>query len=226
MPREYRPRINSPNIGWNEYDSHESSHISFSRTPPIRTEPSQNFNRNTSGIGMSTILTDDLAMDELWSMARGISSRPQERPISMSADEFAFVNSEVRTNLNLRDDLNVRPLPGLSDITDTLNQLEKVLPKDHPDIINLTNAADKLTDGQFSADRQALQAHEPLSAVEDSYASDPHKEAEQFFNQQMQILDKSFDPPVSEPIAIQERPLSDDVALGRERSESAEPVIN
>ena len=121
----------------------------------------------------------------------------------MSADEFAVVNGEVRTNLNLQDELEVRPLPGLSDITDVLNQLETVLPEDHPDIINLINAADTLTGGQFSAVRQAPQVPEPLSVVEDPYAIDPHEEAEQFFNQQMQILDKSFDLPVSEPTEIE-----------------------
>jgi len=223
MPREYHPRLNSPNIGWNEYDSHEPSHISFARTPPIRTGPSNHFAGNAPG--MLDIPADDLPMDELWSMARGISPRPQERPISMLPDEFAFVNGEVRTNLDLRDDLNTRPLPDLSDITDTLNQLEKVLPQDHPDIINLTNAADKLTNGQFSAERQPSQAHEPLSAVEDSYAIDPHEEAAQLFNQQMQILDKSFDLPEPESTESQKMPLRE-ASLDTGTFESAEPVTN
>ena len=203
LPREYHPRLNSPSVDWTGYNSHESSQISFARTPPIRTGPSHNFNRNASEMaGMLSIPSDDLALDELRSMMRGISSRPQERPIEMSADEFAFVNGEVRTNLDLRDDLNVRPLPDLSDITDTLGQLEKVLPQDHSDIINLTNAADKLTGGQFSADRQASQTPEPLSVAADSYAIDPHEEAEQFFKQQMQILDKSFKLGTGDPYAI------------------------
>ena len=103
----------------------------------------------------------------------------------------------------MRNDLKVRPFPGLSDITDTLSQLEEVLPKDHQDIINLTNAADMLTGGQFSADRQVSQMPEPLSVLEDPYAIDPHEEAEQFFNQQMQLLEKSFDQPVLEPTEIE-----------------------
>ena len=199
MPREYHPRLNSPGVGWSEYDSHESSHISFARTPPIRTGSSHNFSRNAPG--MLSVPTDDLALDELWSMATLRSSRPQEGPIGMSADEFAFVNSEVRTNLDLRDDLKVRPLPGLSEITDVLSQLEKVLPQDHPDIINLAKAADTLTGGQFSADRQISQISEPFSIMKNSYITDPHEEAEQFFNQQMQILDKSFE--LAEPVTDQ-----------------------
>ena len=227
MHREYHPRLNSPGVDWTEYNSHESSHISFARTPPIRTGPSHNFNRNASEMdGMLSIPTDDLPLDELWLMATGKSPKPQERPIGMSADEFAFVNGEVRTNINLHDDLNIRPLPGLSEITDTLGQLEKVLPQDHPDIINLTNAADKLTGGQFSADRQVSQATEPLSAVEDSDITDPHEEAEQFFNQQMQILDKSFDLPVSESAEVQEMPLREETALDTGTFESAEPFTN
>ena len=206
MPREYHPRLNSPGVDRNEYNSYESSQTGFGRTPPIRTEPSNNFNRNASELaGRLSIPTDDLSLDELWAMAMLKSPRPQENPIEMSADEFAFVNGEVRTNLNLRDDLKVRPLPGFSDITDALSQLEKVLPQDHPDIINLINAADKLTSGQFSAERQASQASEPLSVAEDSYAIDPFEEAEQFFNRQMQILEKSFDQPTVDSTEMENR---------------------
>ncbi|MCP4611775.1 MAG: hypothetical protein GY845_23950 [Planctomycetes bacterium] len=222
IPREYHPRLNSPSVDWAGYNSYESSQLSFACTPPIRTGPSRNFNRNASEMaGMLSIPSDDLALDELRSMMRGISSRPQERPIGMSADEFAFVHGEVRTNLDLRDDLNVRPLPDLSDITDTLGQLEKVLPQDHPDIIKLTNAADKLTGGQFSADRQASQTPESLSVAEDSYAIDPHEEAEQFFKQQMQILDKSFDLPVFESIESQAPEMFEDLEMFEQQPDEA-----
>jgi len=195
IPSEYHPKLNSPSVDWTEYNSYDSSQVSFAHTPPIRTGPFHNGNASEMA-GMLNISSDDLALEELWSMAMGISPRPQEGP--MSADEFVFVNGEVRTNLDLRDDLNFGPLPDLSEITDTLCQLEKVLPQDHPDIVNLINAADMLTDGQFSADREASQTS-ALSGVENSHAIDPHEEAEQFFKQQMKILDKSFEPSTGDP---------------------------
>jgi hypothetical protein len=78
--------------------------------------------------------------------------------------------------------------------------LEKVLPQDHPDIVNLINAADMLTDGQFSAERQVSQTS-ALSEGENSHAIDPHEEADQFFKQQMKILDKSFELGTGDPYA-------------------------
>jgi hypothetical protein len=226
-PRDYRPSFNAPSVNWTKYDLYESPQVSFAHTPPIRTDPSRHFIASSPELfGMLSIPKEDLALEELWLMAMGVRPRPQEGPIVMSADEFAFVNGEVRTNLNLRDNLKVRPLPDISDITDALSQLEKVLPKDHPDIINLINAADKLTNGQFSADRQTSQMPEPLSAAENPDVFDPYEEAEQFFNQQMQILEKSFELPMLESDAVPQIALHDGTALGTGTFELEKPAVN
>ena len=48
LPREYHPSLNSPSVDWAGYNSYDSSQISFAPTPPIRTGPFHNSNRNAS----------------------------------------------------------------------------------------------------------------------------------------------------------------------------------
>ena len=143
IPRAYNPRLNSPGVDWGEYNSHESSHTSFARTPPIRTGPSHNLTGNMPG--MLNVPTDDLAMDELWSMMRGTSSRPQEGPIPVDFEDIRHLIDGVRTTLNPPSEVEANSLIKLNDVNNALNTLRDSLPSDHPDIVNLKLASNILS---------------------------------------------------------------------------------
>lgn len=94
-------------------------------------------------------------------------------------------------------------LPSIDDLTHALIQLREVFPEDHPDVLRLSTAIQAL-----SYDTSVLQPEVPFvgfgpsgaDAGQDPFDVDPFQEAEQIFDQQMQLLDQSFEVPGFETV--------------------------
>lgn len=92
------------------------------------------------------------------------------------------------------DDSVDADLPSLVDLTVALNQLQNVLPDGHPDILRLSTAIQIMCynmSGKMEEDSDT--GHIPSEETcHDSFESDPYQEAEQVFDQQIQLLESQF----------------------------------
>jgi hypothetical protein len=139
-PEEYRPNINAPAVQNFDYETGESFDIpTINKTPDAR----RNLSEHLPEIPGNLFLTvrDDLTLEEQFLMNMGVRPRPQEGPVEMSLEEISPLIDGVRGNIHIDDIAEVDTVRRLSDIRDALRQLKGVLPEDHPDIINLRNAA-------------------------------------------------------------------------------------
>lgn len=187
-PREYRPNINAPSVDWNDYETYEPMDPHFSRGNTER--QSRGFNPGSMQHIFNSMPADDLTLTEQFLQAMGMRN----------SVEGIVSDGSVRgmDNKNLEDSVDSGGIPDFKDLAAALMQLSKVFPQDHPDIVNLKNAMHQLSDdGQLSITEKNL----PETKDENSF--NPLLEAEKIFDQQMQILGKSFELPAMENFEIQ-----------------------
>jgi hypothetical protein len=140
-PQQYRPNIHSPAVDWDQYRIHsekEPSHLSDVLQDRVASSHS-----NIPALGHSTV-HDDLTLTEQHLMNMGLRPRPQEVSVPVNLSEILPLIQGVRGNIN---SVNPEPSslnPNLEEITQALNVLKNTLPPDHPDILNLTQAAQSM----------------------------------------------------------------------------------
>ena len=130
--------------------------------------------------------------------------------------EAASIDDHVDGSDSAADMMGTTDLPSLEDLTDALFQLREVFPDDHPDIVRLSTAIQAL-----SYNASILQSGDPdvgfgLSGAgvdQNPFEIDPFQEAEQIFNQQMQLLDQSFEAPGFETVEAQDPSMFTEQAM-------------
>ena len=121
-----------------------------------------------------------------------------EQQMRLLNSQFEAPGTNVYGGESAVDVPNIGDLPSLEDLTGALFQLRQVFPEDHPDVLRLSTLVQELS---YNA---PMSQPEDFNAGIDSYGSgvtpdpfefDPFQEAEQIFDQQMQLLDRSFELP-------------------------------
>ena len=135
---------------------------------------------------------------------------PADRPrFETSGIDDSFANADFEEGV-------AAEFPSLDDLTHALIQLREVFPDDHPDVLRLSTAIQAL-----SYDTSMSQSGDPnvgfgpsvADAGQDPFDVDPFQEAEQIFDQQMQLLDQLFEAPefgtieAHEPAMFTEQPM-------------------
>jgi hypothetical protein len=101
---------------------------------------------------------------------------------------------------------NTVDLPSLEDLTGALFQLRQVFPEDHPDVLRLSTLVHELSYNAPISQPEGFNAGVESygkGVIPDPFEFDPFQEAEQIFDQQMQLLDRSFELPGFETIGDQ-----------------------
>jgi len=210
IPRDYYPNLNAPAIDWTEYDDYdplEIHHISRPNNPKL---PHGLDDADLAMPETTFLPEDDLAHEEQFLMAMG-----QRDEIEQGSLE------EPRFNINEPDGIepfpvepqlpvgerSIEDLPSLDVLKDAFSALVDVLPEDHPDLVNVRTAMHKVLNHQISlSETNDADTSDPYfmgaEAMVDPFEHDPLQEAEQFFNKQMELLEKSFDESPMEPVGI------------------------
>lgn len=141
-PQAYHPSLNAPAVQETEYDPYEPMgrrHVSRSSFQP-RHLPRHNSQHMPNGM---SVPDDDLALIEQLRMAKGEESLPPRENL-----EAPFLNGSAPSPISSANDIesilngnSVDTFPSFSEVADALEQLSKVLPPDHQDLINLRMAA-------------------------------------------------------------------------------------
>jgi hypothetical protein len=210
IPRDYHPSLNAPAIDWTEYDEYtpvDIRHISRPDNPKLPHE----LDDAAPAMPIPTSLPeDDLAHEEEFLMAMG-----QRDEIEQGALE------ESRFNINEPDGIepfpvelqlpveerSIEDLPSLDVLKDAFLQLSETLPEDHPDLVNVRTAMHKVLNHQISlSETNDADTSDPYNmdagVMVDPIEHDPFQEAEQFFNKQMELFEKSFDESPMESFGI------------------------
>jgi len=198
-PREYHSNLNAPAVDWTDYDQYDPSgmhHISR----PVNPRSLLNLNDNSQETSVTSPLPeDDLAHTEQFLMAMGsrddIEQAPPEGPRFNINEPAAPLPIESQPPV---EDRTIDELPSLEDLKDAFVQLSEALPEDHPDLVNIRTAMRRVRDHQISEMNDSetnAQSLYSIDAETDPLEFDPLQEAEQFFNRQMELLEKSFDAP-------------------------------
>ena len=220
MSRDYHPRLNVPAVQSTEYDAYEP--FDMPRVPrPKNPALFRHFPENDQEPLLMSIPQDDLPLSEQLRQAKGKSDEIGQVVLgepSFDINEQNLDNTfdDSESTIQFR---SVDALPSLEDLSEALSQLTGVFPEDHPDIINLRMAISTIEKHQGSmsemdgpeSDMMNVQP-EDIGIGMDYSRRDPHEEAEQFFEQQMQILEKSFD----EPVEVQAQDMLEDQIMGSE----------
>jgi hypothetical protein len=190
-PGEYRPSLNAPAVQETEYDPYEPVNLHHI---PRHNNPKLPHDDIDQGIPIpSSIPEDDLtltepfltamgAKDEIeWAVLEGPRFNINEKDLVESAPTDSQLPVELRS---------VDEVPSLEDLKDAFVTLVDVLPEDHPDLVNVRTAMRKVRDHHIT-----LSDIEDLEKSSDPLRCDPIQEAEQFFEQQMALLEKTFDEP-------------------------------
>ncbi len=192
-PREYRPNINAPSVDWNEYEIYEPMNMPhFSHSDTGRQLHSPDFS-NARPV-FNSMPADDLTLTEQFLQAMGRRNSVEDVPVC------GMDNRDIESSVDSGN------IPDFKDLSAALTQLSKVFPQDHPDIVNLKNAMH-----QLSEDNELPIIEENLSEIKDESSFDSFMESEKIFNQQMQVLEKSFEFPVAEPSGIQALQMPDEL---------------
>jgi hypothetical protein len=101
---------------------------------------------------------------------------------------------------------SIDDLPDLEVLKEAFVQLCDALPEDHPDFINVRTAMRKVRDHKIALSEQE---EADMSGIQ----PDPREEAEQFFNQQMQIFERPFDGDTLEPEIMPDETLPDETFM-------------
>ena len=140
MPRAYHPSLNASAVQETEYDPYEPMgrpHVSRSSFQPHHLPRS-----NQQIPGGISVPDDDLALIELLRLTKGEEGPPPRENL-----EAPFLNGAMPGPINPADgvepslhDNSVDTFPSFPEVAKALMQLSKVLPPDHPDLVNLRGA--------------------------------------------------------------------------------------
>jgi len=196
-PIRYRPNLNAPAVQEIEYDPYEPlglhriSRAGDSRLPRGLVDSDRDIPIPPS------VPEDDSTITEKLLMAMGardeIGQAAPEGPRSNISEEDPVESASVESQLpvELR---SIDQLPSLEDLKDAFLTLVDVLPEDHPDLMNVRMAMRKVRDHHIT-----LSEIEDLEMGSEPLECDPLQQAEEFFEQQMTLLEKPFDEPMSNP---------------------------
>jgi hypothetical protein len=189
VPSEYHPNIDAPAVQARDYEAMEEWDFPMtSTTPDMQRSPFPD--PPEMPLHLFPTVDDDLPLEEQFLMNIGASPRPQEEPVPIELEEIRHLFDGVRDTIHGDEVPEANTVPRIADITEALGTLEKVLPEDHPDIINLRNAL-RIMDGQ-GFDTSAA---DETQIAYDTLEHDPVAEAQRIFDQQMQEFDKAFELP-------------------------------
>ena len=214
MPRSYHPSLNAPAVQVDEYDSYEPLGTHRISRPDNPRFPHSFNNHNQEMLFPISLPEDDLTQTEQFLMAMG--KRDETEQVVLE-EPFLNINENIsevpaRDSTQLPVELqSVDELPSLEVLKETFVQLQETLPEDHPDLINVRAAMHKVRDHQISlsemdeTETEAANSYNIDAGLKsDPFHLDPYKEAEQFFDQQMTVLEKSFDTPAMELVEGQD----------------------
>jgi hypothetical protein len=192
IPGGYHPRLNAPSVDWTEYDSYEPLHVG--RIPKHNHPRStHDFDDGSQQMPIPPSLPqDDLTQTEQFLMAMG--RRDNIEQALPEGPRFNINEPDLRESVHNEPQLpgaesSIDELPSLEVLKEAFLQLSEALPEDHPDLVNIRTAIHRVRDYHLSSS----EVNEPES---DPLQFDPFQEAEQFFNRQMDILERSFDSPL------------------------------
>jgi len=118
-------------------------------------------------------------------------------------------------------------LPTVEDLTAALFLLSEVFPDDHPDIVRLSTAIQALSYNASTSQSEAPDVgFGPSEIDQNPFENDPFQNAEQIFNQQMQLLEQSFEVPAFETIEAQDSFVSAEQAMFEHPFEEISPAMN
>jgi hypothetical protein len=209
-PEEYRSSLNAPSVREAEYEQYEPTETRFitrfnnPKLPPVLDGSGQEI------LGPISLPEDDLTQTEQFLMAMGGRNETEQVILQEPSFNINEQNLEETTASGPRLPVelrNVDDLPCLEELIDAFTQLWEVLPEDHPDIVNLRTAIHKVRDHRIMMSEQDDTQTEFDKTYDGSQINNvqfnPYEEAERFFDQQMQVLEKSFEELAIEPIEVQ-----------------------
>lgn len=221
LPRDYHPSLNAPAVQADEYDPYEPLEAHhFPRPNNPRLPHGLNDSNQEMPIPIS-LPEDDSTQTEQFLTAMGkmdeIEQVVPEGPFLNINEQNLSEPAPIESQLPV-EKRSIDELPSLEDLKDAFIQLSDVLPDDHPDLVNVRTAMRKVRDHQISLSEMNetdATGFYPIDAEmeNDPPQLDPHQEAEQFFNQQMELLEKSFDEPATEPIEVEASDLFENNAF-------------
>ena len=160
LPQAYNPSLNAPAIQQTEYEPYEPfdlPHITMPSFQP-RHMP-RNTGQEIPPPGRMSVLDDDMDLIGRLRMAQGESPPPRENI------EAPFLNGAALSLSDPATDDSVDTFPSFSEVADALEQLSRVLPPDHQDLVNLRMVAQGCLDlmnawSQGVSDPYAANYHE------------------------------------------------------------------
>ncbi|MBN2270504.1 MAG: hypothetical protein JXN61_07815 [Sedimentisphaerales bacterium] len=193
-PRDYTPSLNAPAVQETEYDPYEPLDL-----PRIPRAGNPKLPHDIDDVGQDMPTPSYIPQDDLTLTERFLTAMGKKSEIERAAPEGPRfkINEEDRSEqtpaasqlpVELR---SIDQLPSLEDLKDAFLTLVDVLPDDHPDLVNVRTAMRKVRDHHI-----ALSEAEDAEMDNDPLQHDPLAEAEQFFDEQMALLEKSFDEPM------------------------------
>jgi len=147
VPQQYRPNIFAPHVDWAAYEQEHLHEAPHARTP----QPNRGFDSSVTDVPLGHAMPrDELALTEQWLMNMGARPRPQEGPVFGTMEEIRPLLDGVHTTIHEQERPVTHTVPKLEDVAEAIDILEKSLPGDHPDIVNLRQAM-RIMSGQLSA---------------------------------------------------------------------------
>lgn len=205
---EYHPNLNAPAVQAGEYESYEEQGFQQipNNDPHLFRRLPDNIERIEDPIPTyeDTVIVSDFFfkdMELMYQAQRKEQGMPNLNEISQGHLDG---NSDMESDFSLEIP-NTHELPSLEEVTDVLDQLREVLPKDHPDIVRLETAAQVLDYQESMPQPENIEGNLETSGL-GLYSTpqefDPFQEAEQIFSQQMQSLENTFEEPTFEPVEM------------------------
>ena len=205
-PREYHPNPNAPAAQSHDYRPSENweSHMISHSTPPEQFRPFPELPTGDERIPHEEFKS----RSEFFLRLMEVHYTPFERsgdipnsaevwPKHFGHDEYGMP-AEAETNLSADDKVR-----RFMDVTGALGHLQKALPNDHPDVVNLRTAFQDLWDDpELTSRLESIAGEETPSKLGtgDPYAIDSLEEAGQHFDQQIQSVERVFDSPMPEAV--------------------------
>ena len=221
FPEDYSPHpgfMEMPESDYEQYDSYVAENISHmaGQSPSV---PANMAGYEPPEVELEAVNYEDCLMDgDLF-----------EQLIYNSQLEATGIDDYAGGVDSVADMLGTMDLPSLEDLTDALFQLREVFPEDHPDIVLLSTAIQAL-----SYNASMLQSEDPdvgfgpsgAGVDQNPFEADPFQEAEQIFNQQMQLLDQSFEASAFETVEAQDPSMFTEQAMFEQPMFEDGPAIN
>ena len=134
MPQAYHPSLNAPAVQEADYEPYEPFMPHTSRPPMQPRHNPHNIGPNIAG--RLSVPDDDLTLIEQLRLAQDNNPLPTENIEANFLDGIAPAPGNLAS-----DDNSVDTFPSFPEVADALEQLSRVLPPDHQDLINLRMAA-------------------------------------------------------------------------------------